>query len=247
MSDGIWSAASGATTLLLSLDATANNLANAQTPGYKADHAVFREHLMTAVDGGRAVREMRFSAIDAMAHDFTGGAITETERPLDAAIDGDGFFTIKTPQGERYTRSGSFSVAQNGDLLAVGGAQVLGENGKPINVPRGQVVPVVRVLADGNVEADGAIIGRLKLVKFNKQTALEKDGHLLFRATPQSGPARVAPVTLAVGALEGANASVVKGMTSMVTTTRTFDAIERVIDAFRDADRRAAMDVGRVR
>jgi len=247
VSDGIWSAASGATSLLLSLDATANNLANAETPGYKADHAVFREHLMSAVEGGRAVREMRFSAIDAMAHDLSSGAITETARPLDAAIDGKGFFAIQTPQGERYTRAGSFSVTKSGELVGVGGATVVGENNKPIKIPRGQGVPVVRVLEDGNIEADGALVGRLKLVNFNKQEGLEKDGHLLFRATPQSGPARVAPVNLTVGALESGNSSVVKGMTTMVTTTRTFDALEKVIDAFRDADRRAAMDVGRVR
>jgi flagellar basal-body rod protein FlgF len=248
MSDGIWSAASGATTLLLSLDAVANNLANTATPGYKADNAVFREHLMSAVDGGHNVKEMRFSAIDAMAHDFSGGPITATKRPLDAAIDGEGFFAITTPQGERYTRAGSFDVNSSGELVAVGGAKVLGENNRPIVIPPNQQgVTNARITADGNIESDGNLIGRLKLVKFTKQDGLVKEGHLLFSATQASGAARVAPVRLEPEALEGANFSVVKGMTSMVTTTRTFDAINRVIDTFNDIDRRAAMDVGRIR
>jgi flagellar basal-body rod protein FlgF len=245
MSDGIWSAASGATTLLMSLDATANNLANANTPGYKADQAVFREHLMSAVRGGHAVKEMRFSAVDAFAHDYAPGPITSTGRPLDVAIQGDGFFAVGTDQGERYTRCGSFDMTQKGELITATGARVLNEAGKPITVPRD--AKSVRVMANGSIEADGATIAHLKLVKFAKQAALDKDGSLLFKANQASGPARVAPADLQTEAVEGANTSVVLGMTGMVTTTRTFDAIERVIDAFSEADRRAASDIGRVK
>src|SRR4051812_40011746 len=134
MSDGIWAAASGATTLLLSLDATANNLANANTPGYKGDSAVFREHLMTAVRGGNAVKQMRFSAIDGFAHDYAPGPITSTGRPLDVAIQGEGFFAVKTDQGERYTRAGSFDLTQKGDLVTATGGRAVNEAGKPITV-----------------------------------------------------------------------------------------------------------------
>lgn len=245
MSDGIWAAASGATTQLLSLDATANNLANANTPGYKGDQAVFREHLMTAVRGGHAVKEMRFSAVDGFSHDYAPGPITSTGRPLDVAIQGEGFFAVGTDQGERYTRCGSFQLTQKGDLITSTGARAVNEVGKPIRVPPD--AKNVRISADGSIEADGATIGRLKLVKFAKQSALEKDGNLLFKANQASGPARIAPADLQTEAVEGANTSVVLGMTSMVTTTRTFDAIERVIDAFSEADRRAASDVGRVK
>ena len=245
MSDGIWSAASGATTLLLSLDATANNLANAQTPGYKGDSAVFREHLMTAVRGGSAVQNTRFSAIDGFAHDHAQGTIVQTGRPLDAAVKGEGFFAVGTPAGERYTRAGSFDVTPSGELTAAGGMRVLGEAGRPIAVS--PTAASVRIAPDGGVEVDGAVVGHLRLVKFGKVTGLEKDGHLLFRATPASGPAKVSPVVLEPESVEGANVSVVSGMTAIVTTTRTFDAIERVIDAFREADRRAANDIAKVR
>jgi flagellar basal-body rod protein FlgF len=245
MSTGIWTAASGATTQLLSLDATANNLANANTPGYKGDSAVFREHLMTAVQGGHAVKEMRFTAIDGMSHDYAPGPITSTGRPLDAAIRGEGFFTVKTAQGERYTRAGSFQLTQKGEVVMQGGGAVLNEAGRPLTVAPD--AKNVRITADGSIEADGATVGRLKIVKFAKQSALDKDGNLLFKANQASGPARVTPVELETEAVEGANTSVVLGMTSMVTTTRTFDAIERVIDAFSEADRRAASDIGRVK
>jgi flagellar basal-body rod protein FlgF len=241
MSNGIWSAASGATTQLLSLDATANNLANASTAGYKADTAVFREHLMSAVEGGRAVKQMRFTAIDGFSHDFSTG----TGRSLDVAIQGDGFFAVGTPQGERYTRAGSFNVNQKGELFNSSGARALNEAGRPISIPAD--AKSVRILGDGNIEVDGATTEHLKLVRFANNAALDKEGSLLFAANTKTGKAKVSPVQLETEAIEGANVSVVKGMTSIVTTTRTFDALERVIDVFRDADRRAAMDVGKVK
>ena len=245
MSSGIWAAASGATTQQMSLDATANNLANANTPGYKSDNAVFREHLMTAVKGGRSVKEMRFSAIDGYAHDYTTGPITQTGRPLDVAIQGEGFFAVKTPQGERYTRAGSFSVTQKGELVMPGGGQVMNEVGQPVTVPPD--AKSVRIAADGSVDADGTISGRIKVVKFTNQAGLEKEGNILFKSTQSSGRPKIAPADLATESVEGANTSVVLGMTSMVTTTRTFDAIERVIDAFSQADKLAASDVGSVK
>jgi flagellar basal-body rod protein FlgF len=245
VSTGIWSAASGATTELLSLDATANNLANANTTGYKADNAVFREHLMSAVQGGHAVKEMRFSAVDGMAHDFSTGPITVTGHPLDVAIQGEGFFAVKTPQGERYTRAGSFTLTQKGDLVGQSGERVLDETGRPITVPPGSTT--ARITADGTMEIDGATTARLKLVKFPNQNALDKEGAQFFVPNQKSGVAKVSQVTLQPEAVEGANVSVVKGMTSIVTTTRTFDAIQRVLDAFRDADRAAATQVAAVK
>ncbi|HVW30838.1 MAG TPA: flagellar basal-body rod protein FlgF [Polyangiaceae bacterium] len=245
MSGGIWAAASGATTQLMSLDATANNLANANTTGYKSDNAVFREHLMTAVKGGRSVNEMRFSAIDGYAHDYSTGPITQTGRPLDVAIQGEGFFVVKTPQGERYTRAGSFNLTQKGELVMPGGGQVMNEVGRPITVPPD--AKSVRITSDGSIDADGTIAGRLKVVKFTNQAGLEKEGNVLFKSTQSSGRPKVVPADLSTESVEGANTSVVLGMTSMVTTTRTFDAIERVIDAFSQADKLAASDVGSVK
>jgi flagellar basal-body rod protein FlgF len=245
MSSGIWAAASGATTELMSLDATANNLANANTTGFKGDSAIFREHLMTAVKGGNAVKEMRFSAIDGFAHDYSTGPITQTGRPLDAAIQGDGFFVVKTPQGERYTRAGSFNLTQKGELVTPSGGQVMNEVGRPVTVPPGS--KSVRITADGSIDADGTIAGRIKVVKFTNQAGLEKDGNVLFKSTQSSGRPKITPADLQTESVEGANTSVVLGMTSMVSTTRTFDAIERVIDAFSQADKLAASDVGSVK
>lgn len=241
MSTGIWMAASGATSQLTALDTTANNLANASTPGFKADRAIFREHLITAVQGGRNVEQMRFNAIDGVTHDMSAGMITTTGRPLDAAISGEGFFVVRTPEGERYTRAGALQVGLDGNLQTNQGHLVLNEARRPIQIGAG--AKSVRLTNDGNVEVDGAVSARLRLVTFPQVAGLEKEGHYLFRATEASGQARVAPVRLETGALEQGNVSVVRGMTEIVTTTRTFDAIERMIDAFRDMERRAAMDI----
>jgi flagellar basal body rod protein FlgG len=93
------------------------------------------------------------------------------------------------------------------------------------------------------LEVDRASSARLRLVTVQNPGGLEKEGHFLFRATQASGAQRVAPVRLETESLEQANVSVVRGMTEIVTTTRTFDAIERMIDAFKDAERRAAMEI----
>jgi len=219
MSNGIWSAVSGVVAQSTALDANANNLANASTAGFKADTPVFREQLMTAVQGGLAVQHMRFAAVDGMAHDLTPGSTQETGRPLDVAIRGDGFFAVSTEAGERYTRWGSFWISASGELVNAEGNRVLGEAGRPISVPPdGGAISIGR---DGSVQVNGGTVGRLRVVRFANQAALEREGQLLFRATEPSGAARVAPADLATGAVEGSNVSVVKGMTRIVSSTRT--------------------------
>lgn len=245
MSDGIWAAASGAAAQLVALDATANNVANAATSGYKADGPVFREHLAAAVSGEGGAPHLRYASVDGVAPDMTMGAIEETGRPLDVAIQGEGFFTTRGRAGVAYTRSGAFALASDGTLVSAGGDALLGESGRPIQI-KGATARV-SIGTDGTVLAEGVPQGRLRLVRFPNPSGLEKQGSLAFRPTAGSGAPYVAPVTLRSGALEASNVSVIGGMARLVSTTRAFDAIERVIDAFKEADRRAAMDVGRVR
>ncbi|MBM4362747.1 MAG: flagellar hook basal-body protein [Deltaproteobacteria bacterium] len=245
MSDGIWAAASGAAAQLVALDATANNVANAATSGYKGDEPVFREHLAAAVAGDGGTPHLRYAAVDGVAPDMTMGAIEETGRPLDVAIQGEGFFTTLGRSGVTYTRSGAFALSSDGTLVTAGGEPLLGESGRPIQIQG--AASRVTIGTDGTVLAEGVPQGRLRLVRFANPRALEKQGSLAFRATAGSGAPYVAPVTLRGGARESSNVSVIAGMARLVSTTRAFDAIERVIDAFKEADRRAAMDVGRIR
>src|SRR6185436_12689868 len=111
MSTGIWSAASGAVGKTTALDVAADNVANATTPGFRAETAVFRQTLATAVDKSKGTQSMRYAITRTNVPHFDAGQIVESGKPLDVALpEGNAFFVVRTPQGERYTRAGSFRL-----------------------------------------------------------------------------------------------------------------------------------------
>lgn len=241
MSSGIWIAASGAASQLTALDVAANNTANATTAAYKAENAIFTEYLVDAARGGNAVPAMRYNGVSEVSNELAAGPIKVTDRPLDVAIRGDGFFAVQTPNGERYTRAGNLQISPDGKLATADGSLVLNSARRPIDV--GQTASAASISEGGAVMVGGEPVGQLRLVKFDTQNGLEKEGHYLFRATNASGAAKPANLRLETGALEMANVSVVKSMTDIVSTTRCFDALERAISVYRDADQRAANDL----
>ena len=245
MSSGIWVAASGASAQMMALDATANNLANATTPGFKADQAVFREHLAEAALVGKGRPAMRYASTATIAADLRSGPLQVTKRPLDVAIDGDGYFKVQTPRGERYTRAGAFQLGPGGTLVTPQGYAVLDGGGSPIRLPLdGGPADIGQ---DGAIRVDDEEVGQLSVVSFEEPSALVKDGDTLFRATPQAGAAQPAEVLLQSGALELPNVSIVKGMTDLVSATRAFEALEKAVEAYSDLERRAASDIIRAR
>jgi flagellar basal-body rod protein FlgF len=226
---------------MTALDTAPNNTANATTFGFKAEETVFREVLADAVNVGSAMDQMRYNGVYGIKSDLKTGSLKVTERPLDVAITGEGFFAVQTEAGERYTRAGSFQVNSSGELVTADGARLLNTAQRPITVAPG--AKVVSVSPNGTINADDNPVGQLRMVKFQNQDALEREGHFLFRANAVTGKPAVAPLVLETGTLEMSNVSIVKGMTDMVSITRTFDALEQVIQAFRQADQRAATDL----
>ncbi len=238
MSSGIWAAASGAIGHLENLDVTANNLANASTTGFQGDRAVFRQVLAAKEKAGAATDYRRYTVVGTRSPDQTVGASIVTGRSLDAAIDGDGYFAVQTAQGERYTRDGAFQVV-DGQLTTAGGKQVLDEGHSPIAIPEGETD--VSIGDDGTVYAGSESVGQLALFRFANPDVMEREGTTLFRAPAASAEA-TAP-SLASGSLEGSNVSVVKSMTELVTATRSFDAMQRVIESFSEIERRTATGI----
>lgn len=241
MSTGIWMAASGASSQITALDATANNLANANTVGYKVEQAVFQEHLAAAMQAGGARQAMRYNGVAEVATDMRPGPIQITEQPLDVAIEGEGFFAVRTPNGERYTRAGAFQLGPEGTLVTRQGFPVLDTSGNPLTVP--EDAKVLSIGDDGMLTADQSEAGQLKVVSFRELQGLEKDGAQLFRASARSGPPEVVQATVQSGALEMPNVSIVKGMTDLVSATRAFEALERAVETFSQIERRAATDI----
>jgi flagellar basal-body rod protein FlgF len=251
MSTGIWAAASGAVGKTTALDVAADNVANATTPGFRAETAVFRQTLATAVDRTRGTESLHYAITRTNVPQFKTGQIVDTGKPLDAAIqDPNGFFVVQTPQGERYTRAGSFRVTQDGALVLPDGSAVLGDNHRPVTVDATQ--PNIRIDGQGQIVAGDATVGestvgKLLMVKFNDLTGLQKEGNTLLRALPKAGPPGVYDGGVANGCVEQSNANAVEGMTQLVTLSREFEMITKVIEAFSTIDHKAATEIASTR
>lgn len=240
MSNGIWAAASGAMSQSLALDVAAENVANASTPAYHVDRAVFRDALTRASAKRNGGFNLVYGAVGSITTDPTAGAFVPTGRPLDVAIQGNNYLVVSTARGERYTRYGSIQMSREGTLTTRDGDAILDTNRRPIKV---SPTANVSIASDGNVLVDGQASGSLLLVSFADAASLVKEGNLLMRGDPKAGKAVTVTPHLEVGALETSGASAVKGMVDIVTATRAFEVCERAIDAFRDADRKAAVEL----
>lgn len=248
MSGGIYVAASGALLQQMRLDLLTNNLANVNSPGYKADKPIFRlpaEDANAASGNQSPVLRQSLSPytppFDSVI-DLSAGPLKKTGNPLDVAIEGPAFFAVDTPDGEQYTRKGRFIVDADGNLTTSDGFAVLGEGG-PISVNGSQVF----IDEAGNVTADGKVVGQLKLVSFDLPEALNKTGDALFAANDSDNPPQPAEdVSLSQGYLELSNVNAVQTMTQLIETTRIFETYQRVIAAMDQADGKAVNDVGRL-
>jgi flagellar basal-body rod protein FlgF len=242
MSTGIWAAASGAVGQVAALDTAAQNIANATTPGFRAEEAVFRQTLVKATNKNTGTTSLRYTVSRTTVPDFHAGQMVATGRPLDAAIPDDkSFFMVSTPRGERYTRAGSFRMTVNGTLTTPDGYPVLALNRRPIKVdPHSHNVSLD---PQGTVIADGVPGQKVGLVTFQNLQGLERDGQVLFKAQPSAGKLYASDTLLENNSLELSNANAVTGMTALVNTSRNFEMISKVIEAFGEIDKRAATGI----
>jgi len=234
MSSGVYIAAAGAVAQSMALDATANNIANASTDGFHADRVTFKEALTSA----RSADVAMASVATAKGVDGSNGALMQTGNPLDLALDGDGYFKVQTPNGERYTRAGNFQVDGNHQLTTLDGFPVLGQGG-PITLPANAAT--IAVADDGTISADGNQVGKLELAKF-APTQLTREGGSLFSASGQ--PASGDSAKVRSGMLEASNVNVVHGVVDLVKISRTYETLMRMIQGYHDVETRAARELG---
>lgn len=234
----IYTAMSGAKALTQRQEAVTNNLANASTNGFRADMMTFRSVPVRAENTATT----RVFALEATAgFDVQQGPVTTTGRSLDAAIRGDGWFVVQSPDGsEALTRNGNFHVGADGSLQTAKGLPVLGDGG-PITLP-----PNAEVLigADGTITARQGNqaplqVGKLKLVNPEPAT-LTKGGDGLMRVA-NGDPATDDPaVRVADGALEGSNVNVVQSMVEMIALARVFEMQMKLMTTAEQNEQRAA-------
>jgi flagellar basal body rod protein FlgG len=238
MSDGIYVALSGAVAQTSVLDVTATNLANASTDGYQRLRHVFREALADAQSGGT----LRSVTTATTRLDTTRGALRVTGRPLDVSLPQNSYLAVSTTRGERYTRAASLRVDLEGALRTSHGDIVASENGRPLRAdPTVSMEPAVT--QSGEVWQGDTMLGRLKVVTFPNPDQLSPEGGTLLAATAGAGAPAASKETLDIGSLEESNASVMMGMTELVTANRTFEAFQRAIATFQQADQKVTTTV----
>lgn len=201
--------------LLREMQVVANNIANAATTGYRQEGLIFSEYVQR-VEGGESL---------SMAHgnvrntSMLQGTLTQTGGTLDMAIEGDGYFLIETPSGERLTRAGNFALSAEGDLVTNDGFRVLDAGGAPVFVPPD--ARNVGVSADGTLSSDGRPLSQIGLVQPIDQNGMIREDGVMFRADGGFEP--VESPRILQGFLENANVDPISQITRMIEIQRAYE------------------------
>jgi flagellar basal-body rod protein FlgF len=218
-------------------DTVANNLANAQSFGFKKDKT-----FMELVEDQKMDRTQQ-KAVNRV--DFSQGTITQTHNPLDMAISGPGFFTIETEDGEAYTRNGHFSISNEGFLVTKTNDVVLGEHGRIHLSLDGIIQSNITVSPTGEIFADGHLIDRLLVSQFSEPDLLSRGANNYFYAPDDLLPEFTEESSIYQGRLENANLNTMDEMISMIELQRHFESIQKAVSTLDEVLTKAATQVGR--
>jgi flagellar basal-body rod protein FlgG len=223
MANGIYAAAAGMAAQQTRIDAIANDLANADTTGYKSERVAFRDLVYGSEDGVSVGSGA--SALDA-GRSMVQGVLGASDNPLAVGIDGPGYFQVRRADGTvALTRDGDFQIDAAGSLVNATGEQLV----PPITVPKGTQPSDVTIAADGTVSIPGRTLGQLKLVDVPAPTGLLSVGSSMYVATPASGAAAPAKAKLEQRQLEGSNVDVATSMTDLLDAQQTYSLASRAI------------------
>ncbi len=240
MANSVYIAMSSALASQKRLDVVANNIANSNTPGFRQQRVVFSEELVATLDGRPS--EKGFTAVAEASLDTEAGELEHTGNPLDVAIDGDGYFVMRGPNGLMVSRAGNFRTAPDGTLVDGSGMPVLAgsvEQGlSPIvTSPDGGRISVG---ADGTIAQGGTELARLAVVTSNGPGLTPTGGAHLAAA---AGSLRsIATPRVASGYVEQSNVNPVRGMVELIEISHAYQTSQKLMNETRKLDR-AVMNV----
>jgi flagellar basal-body rod protein FlgF len=219
------------------MDIAANNLANANTPGFKQQRVQFADWLsrQSGADVPRGGGTVHFAQDRATWRDLQPGALSHTGNTYDLALTSDGYFTVSTARGTRLTRDGRFGPMPDGTLADSSGNAVLDASGQPIRIPPNATR--VSIAGDGTISADTGPIGKIGIVKPNDPAKLQAEGGTLANAATGTSP--VAAPVLVQGALEESNVQPVLELTRMLSDARDFQFVSQFIQEESDRQQSA--------
>jgi flagellar basal-body rod protein FlgF len=233
------------TVLERQLDVVANNIANVNTAGFKADSSLFEEYLMPGAHEDNFIgRDRRVSYVQDRGtfRDFTQGASDQTGNPLDVAVSGNGFLVVQTAGGERYTRDGGMQINSQGQLVTATGNPVLGNAGPIVFQPTDHDINVspdgTITVVEGNGRTD-ALRGKLRLVSFADAQKLLKEGSNLYSAGEGGAAQADTKSQVQQGYIEKSNVSSVAEMSRMIEVTRAYTQISTLLQQESDLHKSA--------
>ncbi len=212
------------------MDIVSNNMANMNTSGFKQDEAIFTSYIVETKEAeGFGKLPVFFSQDFGIFKDFQEGMFQETGNQLDVAIQGDGFFAIETPQGERYTRKGQFSLDYEGKIVTKEGDVLLSANSEPFFIAPGE--KEITISETGDVATENGIIGRLKVVAFADNQKLKKIGNTMFENVEgNTMNVGVNDVRIKQRMVEKSNVQPIVEMSKMIKLQRSYEYVQQMID-----------------
>jgi flagellar basal-body rod protein FlgF len=227
------------------LDIAANNMANMTTAGFKREQALFREYVERGEEASvDRARNTSFVLDFGAVHDIAPGAFQPTGNPLDVMIEGPGYLAVETPEGgTAYTRAGYARILENGDLVTSGGQRILGEGGRPINIPP-EAGNDLSVAGDGTIMGADGPLGRMAVTVFDDEAGLDPRGDGML--TGAGGRELTAAQTrLRSGGIEQSNVQPIVETNRMVEILRAYQTSMRMSENLSDMRRSAIEKLGR--
>lgn len=237
-------AASGLRSRTEALELVANNLANANTAGYKADREFHSTYVAAAaLDGPEGTMPAVSPLIQSNWIDFEQGISIPTGSQLDVNISGKGFFVVEGSHGKLFTRNGNFQLGSDGVLLSQTRDRILGQDGKPIQLQPQQPVDIG---SDGTIRQNGLVVGKIATVDFDNPQALRKAGSTYFRLDNAATTPKPVTAALEQGRLESANFQPAETAVRLVSVMRQFETLQRAISLGNDMNRHAVEEVAKI-
>jgi flagellar basal-body rod protein FlgF len=227
------------------MEVIANNLSNVSTPAFKHEEVAFEQYMVpvqaTETEGGGTIN-VSFVLDRGVVRDLSAGRMEQTDSPLDMAIDGPGYFVVQTPDGERYTRNGHFRFDGQGQVVTENGYVLQSDGGAITLQPQDGDL---RIGPDGSISTDLQAVGKLRIVNFANQLALQKMGTSLYDAAGQQ-PTPVTSPHVHQGMIEKSNVEPVVEITHMIEVMRAYQACVELTQSGEDLLKQAIDKIGTV-
>jgi flagellar basal-body rod protein FlgF len=226
------------------MDIVANNIANADTNGFKVESLITQETPAAPAMTLQGPKPVKFVTPGGVARDFGQGGLRRTDSALDVAVEGQGFFKINAKAGERFTRDGHFRTDDKGRLTTQNGEPVAGDGGGEIilDPQKGDV----SIAPDGTISQGLEQVGKLGVYKFDNLAVLEKTGDNLYKNGSNAQPAPTTDAKVRQGMLEGSNVRQIVEITRMIEVSRAYEQVTQMMNSEAELSRNSISRLGRL-